>query len=104
MSSRGDDAAGWADTAAKIRSVKIVRRFGVARFRPPRRSPDFEPLGMVLSLGRDRALGSVVINDPRQQAILGSNLGKASSARHPQLLPRYKLPFEIQKTRHWSPM
>jgi hypothetical protein len=42
------DAVGLADAKAKILSVKTVLLFGVARCRPPRRSPGFEPLGMLL--------------------------------------------------------
>ena len=40
------DAVGWPNPVDRIRSVKIVRRFGVPRSRPPRRSPGSEPLGM----------------------------------------------------------
>src|SRR5271156_1090387 len=40
-------ALGRSDAAAKILSVRIVRLFGVVRWRPPRRSPGFEPRGMV---------------------------------------------------------
>jgi hypothetical protein len=46
--SSSHDAVGWADATAKILSVKTVLLLGVARCRPPRRSPGFEPLDMLL--------------------------------------------------------
>ena len=36
------DAAGWSNPIERIRSLRIVRLFGVSRFRPPRRSPGQE--------------------------------------------------------------
>jgi hypothetical protein len=44
------DAVEHPSSTAMIRSAKIVVRLGVARVRPPRRSPGFEPLGMTSSL------------------------------------------------------
>src|SRR5271169_5793223 len=40
-------ALGCSEAAAKILSVRIVLLLRVVRRRPPRRSPGFEPLGMV---------------------------------------------------------
>ena len=37
------DAVGCSEAIDKILSAKTVLRFGVARRRPPRRSPSFEP-------------------------------------------------------------
>ena len=39
-------AVGLTNATARILSRKTVRLFGVARWRPPRRSPGFEPLGI----------------------------------------------------------
>lgn len=44
------DAVGWSNPIDRILSVRIVRLFGVFRFRPPRRSPGLEPLSMFLPL------------------------------------------------------
>src|SRR5277367_1564240 len=40
------DTVGWSDPIVRILSVRIVRLFGVSRFRPPRRSPGLEPLSI----------------------------------------------------------
>ena len=42
------EAVGCSDPIDRIRSARIVRLFGVSRFRPPRRSPGLEPLNMFL--------------------------------------------------------
>jgi len=55
--SSSNDAVGLADATAKILSVKTVLLLGVARWRPPRRSPGFEPLGMLLQFAPYRPIG-----------------------------------------------
>jgi hypothetical protein len=50
------DAAGWSNPIERILSVRVVRRFGVFRFRPPRRSPGLEPRSMSHSPGPPAAL------------------------------------------------
>jgi hypothetical protein len=49
-------AAGWSNPIDRILSRRIVRRFGVPRFRPPRRSPGLEPRSMFHSPGSSAAL------------------------------------------------
>ncbi len=64
---------GRSEAIANILSAKTVLLFGVPRWRPPRRSPIFEPLGTVLSLCV-KAFGPLVdsrahlSNDPGQVA------------------------------------
>jgi hypothetical protein len=63
---------GRSEAIANVLSAKTVLLFGVPRWRPPRRSPFFEPLGTVLSLSV-KAFGLLVdgwglSNDPRQVA------------------------------------
>jgi hypothetical protein len=50
------DAAGWSKPIDRIRSLRIVRLFGVPRVRPPRRSPGLEPRSMFHSPGAPAAL------------------------------------------------
>ena len=53
-------AAGWSNPSARILSRRIVRRFGVPCFRPPRRSPGLEPRSMFHSPASPAALGAWV--------------------------------------------
>ena len=64
------DAAGWSNPIERILSLKIVRLFGVPRFRPPRRSPGLEPRSMFHSPGSPAALRAWVAHaqDRRERA------------------------------------
>jgi hypothetical protein len=75
------EAVGCFDAAAKIRSVRIVLLFGVARCRPPRRSPGFEPLGVVHSLKKlsgwlTWSLAVPHRRDPHRRRPLPTSVGK----------------------------
>jgi hypothetical protein len=65
------DAAGRSNPIDRILSLRIVRLFGVPRFRPPRRSPGLEPRSMFHSLSALRqrcALESLMPRDCRERA------------------------------------
>jgi len=64
------DAAGWSNPIDRILSLRIVRLFGVSRFRPPRRSPGLEPRSMFHSPGAPAALRAWVAHaqDCRERA------------------------------------
>ena len=64
------DAAGWSNPIERILSLRIVRLFGVSRFRPPRRSPGLEPRSMFHSPSSPAALRAWVAHaqDCRERA------------------------------------
>ena len=64
------DAAGWSNPIERILSLRIVRLFGVPRFRPPRRSRGLGPRSIFHSPGSPAVLRAWVANaqDGRERA------------------------------------
>ena len=73
-----------------IRSAKIVLRLGVARVRPPRRSPGIEPLGMYVTT----PIGARGSDDDCQRSQRPHNHNVPVNRYFfitPSLLPRYPI-------------
>ena len=82
--SSSNDAVGLADATAKILSVKTVLLLGVARWRPPRRSPGFEPLGMLLQFAPYRPIGlSAAPSEPTRSALVLSPATRIANISDP---------------------